>query len=137
MANDAIASNLLVKERSQQLRQFLLVGHTFGLYQNDYTPTVASTWANLVECSFPGYHRISTAGRLSVPSKVLDGKYQFNSDTLTVICTAPTNEKAYGWFLADGFLVKFTGRFDLPFDLGTGIAVTWAVTLQEWALSIL
>lgn len=137
MAGEIIASNLLLKERSESLRALLDAGHSVRLFQTDLTPTPEDTIATFVESGFPGYARINLAGKWKPVFKVETGQYMFSSLDLTFTPTAASNEKAFGWYVVGSDVVKLSCRLPFPQLMTVGSPLTIRIDCTTWAAAIL
>jgi hypothetical protein len=81
-----------------------------GLFQNNVTPTPATTFAELVECNFPGYS--AKVATISWSRDAGTGNYAGQAAVATPFnanaSTTPA-QTAYGWFLTDSNRNNFLG----------------------------
>ena len=137
MAGEIVASNDLVRERAEKLRELFNSNHTLRLFQNDFTPLPKHTAAAFVEASFPGYVRQAMYSKWKPVFKVEDGEWQFSSLDIAFTPTGPSVELAYGWFLFGDSKVKLSCRLPFPALMTIGQSVVVRVDCITWAAVIL
>jgi len=137
MAGEIIASNLLLKDRAENLRTFFNSAHSVRLFKTDLTPSPADTIVSFVESGFPGYARINLAGKWNQVKKVEDGQYMFSSIDLTFTPTAASNEQAWGWYVVGADVVKISCRLPFPILMTVGSPLTIRIDCIVWAAAIL
>lgn len=86
------------------------------LLANDLTPGYDTTWADVIEPSWGGYHRLTLYPEMwSVPA-VLTGclSIQWATMPYSWTSTGPPTEQVYGWGILDDLVgvVRFIQRFD-------------------------
>ena len=137
MPGEIVASNALLKNRSEIVRTYFDSAHSLRLYANDLHPLPKDASAAFVEASFPGYARISMAGKWKPVLKLEDGSYHFSSLDCTFTPTGPSNEYAYGWYLFGPLGTVLSCRLPFPALMTIGSPLTVRADVITWAASIL
>jgi len=137
MAGEIVAANALLKDRSELMRTYFDSGHSLRLFANDLVPTPQDPTAAFVESSFPGYARISMAGKWRDVFKLEDGAYHFSSFDCTFTPTGPSNEYAYGWYLFGPLGVALSCRLPFRQLMTVGSPLTVRAEVITWAAAIL
>jgi len=132
-----VLSNPLLDARAGTLATLLNSGHTLRLFQNNLTPTPATSLGSFTESTFTGYAAVSLSGQFGSPTFVTDGQYQIASGTYTFSCTGGSSQTIYGWYIDDGSNVKMSQRLDTPVTISSGGNYTLQVRPQEISQSIL
>jgi len=137
MAGEIVASNDLLKERSEKMRTLFDSNHALRLFRNDFQPTPKHAVGNFSEATFAGYARINMGGKWHLVFKVIDGEWQFSSDDVFFTATAGANETVFGWYLVGDGKVKLSAR--LPFGklMNVGQTLQLRLDCETWATSIL
>lgn len=136
MAGEIVASNKFIEERANDWRTLFNSTHSLWLWQSQNVPKPADTLADYLECSFPGYARISLGGKWKPVLKVKDGEFGFSSFDLKFVATGPSNEFAVGWLIQAAGVLKIACRLPFPVLMTVGQSVTIRADCQTWALAI-
>jgi len=137
MLGEIVASNDLLSERANELRDAFDLGHALRLFQNDIEPVPKMKIVDFMESSYPGYARISMVGKWRPVFKVIDGQYQFSSFEITFGADAASVEVAHGWYLVGNGKVKLSCRLPFPNVMTLGGNVTVRIDCVLWAAVIL
>jgi hypothetical protein len=134
MANTFAIPKASELKQLADLKTNVVDGGECGLFQNDYTPNADTVIADLTECTFTGYARV-TLTTFTAPYLTAEGKGAIQSPLANFNTASPftVGQLAYGYFVedVDGDLL-LAGRFPAPIpmaSLGDHIAV-----LLEYAL---
>lgn len=137
MPGEIVASNALLRKRSETFRTYLNSGMSLRLFANQFTPTPADKLASFVESGFPGYLRVNLDNQFQAPAKVKDGLYETKTLTQSFTCTGATNQVAWGWFITDGVDVLLSRPFIVGVEMAPGKSVELIIKVQTWAASML
>lgn len=137
MPGEIVASNELLKERSEDMRTLFDSAHALRLFTNDFKPTPASKIGDFAEATFPGYAAVAMAGKWKPVFKVIDGEYQFSSKEVTWQATAANQQLIFGWYLTGSGKVKLSCRLPFGHSMNYPQRLTVRVDCQTWAASIL
>lgn len=137
MAGEIVASNDLLKERADKMRELFNNGHALRLFQNDLVPLPKHKIGDFIESAYPGYARVNMAGKWKAVFKVEDGQFQFSSNDVVFAATGASVEKAFGWYLVGDGKVKLSCRLPFPNVMTLGAPVTVRIDCIVWAASIL
>lgn len=106
------------------------------LFQNDITVDPTLNLSDFVECSFPGYTPINTAGNWPKPVQIATGEYQLAYPASKFTCKSLPEQTAYGLYLSNGTDWSFGQTFTTPVLFGPGLSYTLVLYVQNWALSV-
>jgi hypothetical protein len=132
MAGEIVASNVLLKDRAENLRTLFSSGHSLRLYQNDLKPTPADTLVRFIEASYVGYERVNMDEQWKAVLKIIDGQYQFSSKDQLYLGGGSPTAPVYGWYLVGENKVKLSCRLPFPVFLGSGKRLTVRVDVIVW-----
>lgn len=119
-------------------RSLLTAGSTLRLYVNNHTPSPADTWAAYTEATFTGYSYASLTGLYPTPTVVVNGEYEMVLPSQSFNCSSGSGQTAYGAAILDASgNLWFVCPFTTPIVFTAGLTYGVAVTLQEWAASVI
>jgi len=125
--------NALIKAMTE-IKTAILDGGSMRLYQNDYTPTAATTLADLTEADFTGYAAV-TLTTWSGVYLTAAGYAAVNSPLASFRPVAPftVGNQIYGIFIRDvaGALV-LAQRFDDPVSMVDGNGLLDLIYRYSW-----
>jgi len=130
----------LLDALTDKLDNYLSVGAELRLFQNDFTPDPASELTDFTEATFGGYAPIDLAAEWNAVFKVIDGKYQADTNAQEFECTGSPGQTVYGWFVVQASPsdhVRISGRFVSPIVVTPGTIFQITISEQEWSLSII
>lgn len=129
-----VAGNARILSQLNNARDLLNAGCSFRLFSNPVTLNPGTLLSHFVECAFPGYSRLTTAGKFPTPIKLIDGLYQSTSAPFTLTVTADSPEFVYGWSISLGDDLFYAAFFPAPLPATNGRVFDVIVGLQEQAL---
>jgi len=137
MAGEIVASNDLLKERSEKMRELFDSNHSLRLFQNDFAPHPKHVAGDFIEAGFAGYARINMSGKWKLVFKVIDGEWQYSSVDVFFTATTGADETIFGWYLVGSGKVKLSCRLPFGKRMTMGEALQIRLDCQTWAASIL
>jgi hypothetical protein len=132
-------ADVLANEGAIDALTDLVNGETWKwvLFSNNITPALTTVWANLTECTFPGYARINSAYASPAIAGAVDGAQSLHAQ-ITFTCTGGGSaQNVYGYALIDTVGPKIIFAAQIPsapkvmLNNGDAVLLTPNLTLRQ------